>query len=502
MTQQDKLFIFVKSMTRGERLYFTKYARLGTVKEKPDYLLLFEYMNEADTYNEADLKKHFKGEKLLKHLARKKTLLKEKIMESLCHYHADQSAEASLKLQMNLLPTLYEKALQNRALLKEFEHQLNKIKTIAEEEECFSVLIDLFVWERRLIHLLDAKKGEKTTLSLLEAREKFQNKFIQELDLEGASLRTELITLKDPKIINPENRQQFQNMVISVLDKYDSDDLSILAKRNYYYAKCRYYFFVKDWQSAHETAKILVDTYSENDTKDIVISKIYKHHLCNCLMASNYANKPDDYPEIINKLKATNLKEDIRLFNTIHFKMLNYYLIKRQFKDAISVSKDIQSRWEELCTVAEKRRQLAYCYNIMVAYWFGNKMESAVYWLSKILNFEIAQQGQRFINAARIVQLPIYYDYQDDNLENRIESTRKVLAKKKVLNDYRQIILSSFRRLVRCISQKEKRICISNMQLVLIQIKNEHNVKAMDLECLLLWSKLKVGEPTLTSIDK
>jgi len=494
MTQQDKLFVFIQSLTRAEKSYFTKYARLNAAKEKPDYLLLFEYLSEVRTYDEAELKKRFKGEKFISQLAGKKTRLKDKIMESLSHCHANHTVEASLRLQMNVLPTLYEKAKENKVLLKEYENQIKAIKKKAEKEECFAVLVDLFIWERRLLGILDTNKGEKAILSLLETRQKFQNKLNQELDLERASLCTELIRLKDPKIVNPNSRRQFQNLVVNVLEKYDSEDLLILAKRNYFYVKCSYYFYLKDWKLAHEIAKNLVNTYSEDDTIDPVISKDYKHHLCNYLTASDFANKFDDYPDTINKLKVTASEENIRLFNTIHFKMLIYHLNNHQIEEAVSVSENVESRWDELCTVIEKRRQLAYCYNITVAYWFGEKVESTVYWLSKTLNFETTQQGQRFVNAARIIQLPIYYDYEDDNLENRIDSTRKVLAKKKVLNDYRQIILSGFRKLVRCIDRQEREACITDMRLVLIQIKDEHNIKAMDLECLLLWSKLKVGD--------
>lgn len=494
MTQTDRLFALIQSLNPHEKAYFGKYSRLNAAKEKPDYLLLFEFLDKATSYDEAAIKKHFKGEKFISQLSRKKTQLKEKIIESLNHYHVNRTVESSLRLQMNVLPILYDKASKDKTLIKEFENQIKAIKKKAEDEECFSILIDLFHWERGLLSMLDTNKRDVGTLSLLGVREKSQNKLNQELDLEGASIRTELITLKDPKIINSDSRQRFQNSVVSILDKYDTDGLSIRAKRNYYYVKCSHYYFTKDWESAHKIAKNLVDTYSEDDITNLTISKNYKQHLCNYLTASDFANKLEDYPNIINKLKAIASEDNIHLFNTICFKMLNYYLIKHQFEEAISVSKNVQNRWDDLCATVKKRRQLAYCYNIMVAYWFGNEMESAVYWLSKILNFETAQQGQRFVNAARIIQLPIYYDYQDDNLENRIGSTRKVLAKKDELNDYRQIILSGFRKLVRCIDKKEKTACISNMQLTLMQAKNEHNIRAMDLECLLLWSKLQVGE--------
>lgn len=85
---QDKLFALIKSMTPAEKAYFSKYSRLNSVREKPDYLLLFEFMDDCEEYDGAAIIEHFAGEKFISQLARKKTQLKDKIMESLSVYHA------------------------------------------------------------------------------------------------------------------------------------------------------------------------------------------------------------------------------------------------------------------------------------------------------------------------------------------------------------------------------------------------------------------------------
>ena len=178
------------------------------------------------------------------------------------------------------------------------------------------------------------------------------------------------------------------------------------------------------------------------------------------------------------------------MFNTIHFKLLLYYLGQHDFNAAIEVAQKIEDKWNDLSIIIPKMRHLAYFYNITVAYWFGGETKSTIFWLSKVLNFENVAQGQRFINEARIIQLPIYYDCQDVNLENRIESTRKVLSKRKELTEYRKIILSGFRRLLNCVGKEEEYACIVDVRLGLQRIKKEGQ-KASDLECLLLWCQQK-----------
>jgi len=494
MNPHDKLFALIHSLTPAEKSYFTKYSRLNSTKEKPDYLLLFEFLDNAKTYDEAAIKKRFKHEKFINHLPRKKTQIKDKILESLTHYHANHTVEASLRLQMNLLPTLREKASKNKILLKEFENQIKSIKKQAKEAECFGILADLFTWERHMLGMKDNNKEDKNILSLLEERGLFITNLNKEVKLEEAAIHTQLLVLKDPKIKLTKNREVFRDSVIDVLDNYKPEDLSRMAKRYYFYAKTGYHCFFNQSDLAHDVAKKMIETYSEKDIENPITLKYYKQHLCRYLVLSYHADNFDHYSEVIAKLEAISSdSDDLRMFNKIQFKMLVYYLSRHEFKKAMDVVQKIERRWDDLCNFIERRRQLAYCYNIMITYWFNNETDTTFYWLSKILNFENVQRGQAFISAARIMQIPMYYDINDVNLENKVDSTRKVLKKREELNEYRQLILSGFRRLIRCVDKKEENECIADIYQNLFKIKDEKKLKEMDLEGVLLWSKLKIA---------
>ncbi len=481
---QDKLFALIKSMTPAEKAYFGKYSRLNSVREKPDYLLLFEFMDDCEEYDEAAIIEHFAGEKFINQLARKKTQLKDKIMESLSVYHAQRTTESALRLQMNLLPILYQKATKDKTLIREYESLLKTIRQKAEKDERLSVLVDLFPWERKTQILQDTKKHDDKVIEVLKSRESAQAMHDDELKMESAAIRTQLIILKDPKIEKPENREKFEQTVVNLLQDVQPEQLSTKAKRDFYYTQSAYYSYLGEWDAAHTAAKRLIKTYPDDK---IEISKEHKVHLCRYLVVADYADNYEYYLAVIETLKRAASEKDMGIFNTIHFKMLIYYLNKKQFEDAIEVAESVENNWDELCAMIPKRRQLAYCSNIMVAYWLGGELKPAFYWLSKILNFENVPRGQRFVHNARIIQLPIYYDYEDVNLDNRIESTRKVLTKKGELNEYRQIILAGFRKLIRCADKQEKEACIANLQHKLTEIKQAKNLNKADLECVLFW---------------
>jgi len=476
-------------MTPAEKAYFGKYSRLNSVREKPDYLLLFEFIADSEAYDEAAIMGRFAGEKFISQLARKKTQLKDKIMESLSVYHAQRTTESALRLQMNLLPILYQKATKDKTLIREYGSMLKTIRQKAEKDECLSVLVDLFPWERKTQILQDTNKHDNKVIEVLEARELAQAMQDDELKMESAAIRTQLIILTDPKIKKAENRQKFKQTVVNLLQEVQPEKLSTKAKRDFYYTQTAYYGYLGEWEAAHTAAKNLIETYPDDGAE---ISKRHKMHLCRYLVIADYSEHYEHYLAVIEILKSASSGEDIGMFNTIHFKTLIYYLNNHEIESAVEIAEKIQLRWEELVSVMPKGRLLAYCSNMMVAYWFAGEMDAAIYWLTKVLNAENALQGQHFINNARIIQLPMYYDYEDDNLDNRIESTRKVLTKKGELSEYRQIILAGFRKLIRCADKQEKKTCMTNLQNKLTEIKQAQNLNTADLECILLWCERNV----------
>jgi len=182
--RKDKLFILIKSLTFGEKSCFSRHARTYATKNKPDYLRLFEFIDELEEYDEAAIKNHFEGEKFIGQLARKKSQLRDKIIESLSLCHSNKSDEAQLRQQMNVLPVLKAKAIYDPVLLKEFRKQIKSIKDAALENEYFDLLIKLTDWERELIHLQDnTNKKEVKILDLIKEVEYYQEQGCRKIEI-------------------------------------------------------------------------------------------------------------------------------------------------------------------------------------------------------------------------------------------------------------------------------------------------------------------------------
>lgn len=495
MVQQDKLFVLIKSLTSGEKTYFSKYSRIHHAKEKPDYLRLFEFIDAQEEYDENGVKKHFKKDKFIKQLSRKKTQLKEKILESLSIFHADRTVEASLRRQMVLLPVLYEKASRRKNLIKDYDKLIKDIKKTAEEHEYFSILIELFEWERRLIVLQDDKsKIESKILKLVESRGEYLQRNSIETALANMYEEVYSLIVKDINLFKTENRTRFDDVLNGLSSFEDIKMMSKKSLRYYYFIKSNYHRVNGDLKKGYAYAKQVAEVYESGNIIDNETALNYKNALCYILAVGRDAQMLEDFPVIIDKMRACyGGNEDIRTFNSTRFQALNCWLNILNITAAIDVADEIELRWDELCEIIPKRRQLAFCYNIVVAYWFGGMLDKAIYWLSLMFNHEKSREGERFVYDARLIQFPIYYDMDDINLSNRIDSTRRILADQKRLSEFEQIVITYFRKLVRCIDTKEAIITIKSF-LAELETYKKNNSSVILPTCLIpleLWCKSK-----------
>jgi len=491
-TIKDKLFALVKSLTKAEKAHFTKYARLSAVKEKPDYLKLFEYLDKQDNYNEEAVKAHFGGERLLLHFSRKKNQLITKITESLGVLYETRTPETDLRRQMNQLPVLYEKATHEKTLLKEVENRIKAIKKMAQKHGQLHVLMELFDWERRVLVNQDRKTKEKETKILIAEQERLRDILNVELTLRNIHSEAYLIITKDLEFELSGNREKFEKLMEYPLTINEVDDLSGKAKKYFYFLKSTYHRVRQEPDLAHKYAHLLVNIFEKEEKQQGFINMVdYKNQLCYYMVACSRAGKYEDYPKTIAKIRAMygSMEDNMVLLNTMSFLGLKYYLNTDQFDEAAKLSDDIDQYWDGLLTVIKKRRQLAYCYNMTVAYWLSGNIEKAVTWLSQILNFGEVKEGQRIVFFARILQLPIYYDFEDENLDNRVESTRRVLAKHNQLGEFQAIVIKFFRKLVRAFEKDKKQALFQEFHAEITEFKANNTPTPNCLDELMIWSK-------------
>lgn len=113
MPRVDSLFELIKSLTKSEKRYFKLFASMQGQDKK--YVLLFDAVDAQQSYNEAELKKQFRGEKFVRQFSVAKNYLHSLIMKSLRLYHSGSTTRYTLHEMLLDIEILSDKRLKSQA---------------------------------------------------------------------------------------------------------------------------------------------------------------------------------------------------------------------------------------------------------------------------------------------------------------------------------------------------------------------------------------------------
>lgn len=171
-TPTQDLFILIKSLTKNEKGYFKKYAQLNSFEKESNYILLFDYIAAQDSYDEAALKKHFKGEIFLKQLFVVKNYLFNLILKSIRNFESENKVFNRILNTIMDAEILVSKNLADKAIDK-----LNSALLLAQEYEYFSLTIEI---ESKLDGL-KARSDQKNEMPQIENKDAFYSQQFNQL---------------------------------------------------------------------------------------------------------------------------------------------------------------------------------------------------------------------------------------------------------------------------------------------------------------------------------
>lgn len=173
----DQVHRLIRSMDAAEKRYFKLYAGRHLIRGKSNHLLLFNAISAMETYDEEALLQRFKGRGFTARFAIAKQRLHNTILESLSAYHAQSSVDARLRRRMHEVEVLYQ-----RALYADAERHLAGVERLATRHEKLHVLVEVQVWQRRLMERTHYQQATIATLSDQRERAAWLRSRLTELD--------------------------------------------------------------------------------------------------------------------------------------------------------------------------------------------------------------------------------------------------------------------------------------------------------------------------------
>ncbi|MEL6629343.1 MAG: hypothetical protein AAFQ92_27795, partial [Bacteroidota bacterium] len=158
MKNTEDIHQLIRALSKAEKRHF-KMSAARYSKSQNNYLLLFDAIDQQESYDESRLKQKFSRYAFGKSIHKTKYLLYELILRSLRPLSNSKSVRDQLEGKMQSVDFLFSKGLYEQA-----EILLRKVKKLALHYQLLPLQLRVLDWEKRLIH----HSREATTLTRVE----------------------------------------------------------------------------------------------------------------------------------------------------------------------------------------------------------------------------------------------------------------------------------------------------------------------------------------------
>lgn len=430
---------FIKNMTMREKAYFKRFANLHNEKKNKNYLQLFDALEKMENFNKVVLLKNFEGLSIVKHLSSELDYLLKQLLKSLANFYFEKNTP--MKLQQSIL---YIEILTERGFPKKALKYLVKTKRIAYNHEDFTTILKLIQLEEEILF----KQGILGFGEALKALEQERDSIILKINNLNRLrvLREQIREWQLPG--NEKSRVAINTFFKNELIKDENNVISVRAKEHWYYNLAILYSYIKENNKALNIYEEGIDFLKQHHFifKPAKVFVFMSNYLLACCELKDEASFFKMYEQL------STYQSDKKLFITYvdfikYARLLELYYQIKNDKAVIKVIPELaeflQQRSDDLEIL-----QKSYLYMIFArACIQTNQHELAVEFLNDII-----QKGIRtpLIPRSRLFLLMVYV--QLDWLEvaqSEIESTNKLLIRRKMHNGLTKAILKYWKAYIR-----------------------------------------------------
>ena len=437
-TPSDDIFQLIHSMTAAEKRYF----KIHFSSEKSLITELFNLLNSMKTYNEEEVKKHFKKSKLSKNLKVYKIMLFELLLKSLSSFRYKKSFNSLIRQNLEEVEILAEKKLYYQSIKK-----LQKAKQLCYDHEEFDQLITIINLEYEFKDFYEIPTSSSESLSLLDEAI-HMNMVVSEI-FELKKLNHELksdarkLTLK--KVSN--------NKIKSIESSFKKNiKTKEFLKKEYYSAAGLAYIYHsnKDLKKELQFRKTVISFFQINPY--FIESNPHKYwtsyfNLADCYFRNN---EYDNFNKTIQHLKSFTKKHPsfIRKNILISVLKLNYHRKQKNFATIVNELEPDILNLIKLYGIGEERSIIYSSISLMLTYLSLENHSKVQFYLRRLFKSPIENGILNYF--FEIVNMISHYETGDfDILQNLLVSKKRKIKRnssygtpfyKEVLNLFSQLL--------------------------------------------------------------
>lgn len=434
MTKKGNLFLLIKSLSKTEKRYFKVYA--GLTGRNVNYLKLFDIVDKQKEYDEAEVRRNLKGEKLLSQLHVAKIYLTDLILKALKNYHADTSVQFTVLDLLKEVELLFDKELYELC-----HYKIQKAEDLATKYEKLSLLIEVYFWKRKLALAISSSQQDVQSVLAQEGH------VIEQMKVLNTYWRH---TVNLSSLINDGDALK------ALTSKKPDDTYALQSRILHFHILYGLAFINRDVKGANKHISDLIkflENYPDRIKED---PHSYVTAISNKIGLCLAGKMRDEVPALIQKIRE--VPEKYKLENESKFTVrlwlrtfnveLEMYRDSRQLDKALVLMEEIQR------FIETRRKAIPDDYILLLYYQFANifflkkEYSKSLRWLNEIINSNFGDTKEDIQSYARILNLVVHFELNNIIvLRYAVDSCRRFLQKVKFEVTSSKKILNLFAKL-------------------------------------------------------
>jgi len=448
-SQNDSLFVLVKSLTKSEKRQFNLYVGRLDGNNEAKFLSLFKILDKMKVYDERVILKS--GIVAKQQLSNLKAHLYKQLLISLRLNPAHQNIRVQIREQLDFATVLYQKGLYKQSL-----KLLDKAKTMALDNDEKNIAYEIVELEK-VIETQYITRSISTRADELSKQSKelsLQNVITSKLS--NLSLQLYSVLLKIGYVRNDNELKQINDYFVKRLPQYEYHALGLREKLWLYKAHLWRSFLTQDFLQSYKYANKWVNLFKENPRiislhpvfylkgKNYLLESLFfiKHHVKFKEELNNFEE------EIQRKNIPINSNTEILIFQYFNANKLHLHFLEGTFKEGEYLVNDIETNITLYKNRLDNHHIVVLYYKIACLYFGMGNNRKCIDYLSKIINPKSVKSGEDLQCFARVLNLIAHYECGlDYHLERQFKETYKFLLKMENLQAVQKEFIVSIKAL-------------------------------------------------------
>jgi hypothetical protein len=414
MKAKDHLYLLIHSLTRMEKRYFKIDSNRQAAGEGKNYIVLFDLLDAMPVYDQELLKAGLEKEGIGGNISALKAYLHKLILRSMRAFNSERSTANRLRETLMDAEFLIQKGLYQQATAA-----LDRTRLDARGLGRSLTEIEVLGMEAHAILLQENLRLPEQMDRVLAARDEAIRRFTLEADLQRIFLQLLARHRKHGNLRGEPQKSEVLALVAQVPADLVPDQLSAHAQTFYYYILVLKEECLGDPQSILTASRRHLQAWEADPMLAKEYPTNYRRALANHLAALFKADQFDAFPDVLQRLKALpplHHDDEAEIFQNAAFYEFLYHLNRAALEEAAALVPAIERGLATYADRLNKSREISFCFNICLMYFFRESWSLALRWLNRLVNDRPSEQRLDIQQVLRIFELILHYELENQDL--------------------------------------------------------------------------------------